>query len=100
MLSFYLKDKRIEGPGHPPVYIPESQDIQNEFSFWPRYDEFVEADPSLDARYHLYRGSRNQSVYGSDGPLYDRSARTESAAKSAERVHPMGTCGCLRTEPQ
>jgi hypothetical protein len=47
MLSFYLKNKRIEGPGHPPVYIPESQDIQNEFSFWPRYDEFVEADPSL-----------------------------------------------------
>jgi hypothetical protein len=46
MLSFYLKDKRREGPGHPPVYIPESQDIQNEFSFWPRYDEFVEADPS------------------------------------------------------
>ena len=47
MLSFYLTDKRSEGPGHPPVYIPESQDIQNEFSFWPRYDEFVEADPSL-----------------------------------------------------
>ena len=47
MLSFYLKNKRSEGPGHPPVYIPESQDIQNEFSFWPRYDEFVEADPSL-----------------------------------------------------
>jgi 4-amino-4-deoxy-L-arabinose transferase-like glycosyltransferase len=47
MLSFYLKDKRSEGPGHPPVYIPESQDIQNEFSFWPRYDEFVEADPSV-----------------------------------------------------
>jgi hypothetical protein len=46
LLSFYLKDKRVEGPGHPPVYIPESQDIQNEFSFWPRYDEFVEADPS------------------------------------------------------
>jgi dolichol-phosphate mannosyltransferase len=47
VLSFYLKDKRSEGPGHPPVYIPESQDIQNEFSFWPRYDEFVEADPSV-----------------------------------------------------
>jgi hypothetical protein len=46
LLSFYLKDKRLEGPGHPPVYIPESQDIENEFSFWPRYDEFVEADPS------------------------------------------------------
>jgi Dolichyl-phosphate-mannose-protein mannosyltransferase len=46
LLSFYLKDKRVEGPGHPPVYIPESQDLENEFSFWPRYDEFVEADPS------------------------------------------------------
>jgi hypothetical protein len=45
-LSFYLKDKRSEGPGHPPVYIPESQDIQNQFSFWPRYDEFLEADSS------------------------------------------------------
>ena len=42
-LSFYLRDKRVEGPGHPPVYIVESQAIQNQFSFWPRYDEFVEA---------------------------------------------------------
>ncbi len=29
------------------MYIPESQNIENEFSFWPRYDEFVEpADKS------------------------------------------------------
>jgi hypothetical protein len=46
ILSFYLADKQTEGPGDPPVYIPESQDIQSEFSFWPRYDEFVEPDPS------------------------------------------------------
>ena len=42
-LAFYLRDKRVEGPGHPPVYIIESQDIVNQFSFWPRYDQFVEA---------------------------------------------------------
>jgi hypothetical protein len=42
-ISFYLRDKRPEGRGHPPVYIVESQDIVNQFSFWPRYDEFVEA---------------------------------------------------------
>jgi hypothetical protein len=41
-ISFYLHDKRVEGPGHPPVYIPESQDLVNQFSFWPRYDQFVE----------------------------------------------------------
>jgi len=44
-ISFYLRDKRAEGPGHPPVYIPESQDMVNQFSFWPRYDEFVELKP-------------------------------------------------------
>jgi 4-amino-4-deoxy-L-arabinose transferase-like glycosyltransferase len=49
MLSFYLKDPRIEDPGHPPVYIPESQDIQNEFSFWPRYDEFIEPTDKTNA---------------------------------------------------
>jgi 4-amino-4-deoxy-L-arabinose transferase-like glycosyltransferase len=44
-ISFYLRDKRPEGPGHPPVYIIESQDMVNQFSFWPRYDEFVEIKP-------------------------------------------------------
>src|SRR3954453_22831231 len=44
-ISFYLHDKRVEGPGHPPVYIPESQDMVNQFSFWPRYDQFVELKP-------------------------------------------------------
>jgi hypothetical protein len=48
ILSFYLTDKQTEGPGDPPVYIPESQDIQSEFSFWPRYDEFVQPDPSAE----------------------------------------------------
>ena len=42
-ISFYLKDKRVEGPGHPPCYIIESQDLVNQFSFWPRYDQWVDA---------------------------------------------------------
>lgn len=41
ILAFYLADKRVESPGHPPVYVPESQNIENQFSFWRRYDEFV-----------------------------------------------------------
>jgi hypothetical protein len=41
-IAFYLRDKRAEAPGHPPIYIPESQNLVNQFSFWPRYDEFVE----------------------------------------------------------
>jgi Dolichyl-phosphate-mannose-protein mannosyltransferase len=46
-ISFYLRDKRVEGPGHPPAYIPESQDMVNQFSFWPRYDQFVELKPGV-----------------------------------------------------
>ncbi|HXY60640.1 MAG TPA: glycosyltransferase family 39 protein [Chthoniobacterales bacterium] len=41
-ISFYLKDKRVEGPGHPACYLVESQDLINQFSLWPRYDQFVE----------------------------------------------------------
>jgi hypothetical protein len=41
-LAFYMNDKRVEGPNHPPVYIPESQNLENQFSFWPRYDEITD----------------------------------------------------------
>jgi len=47
-ISFYLRDRRPEGPGHPPVYLVESQDLINEFSFWPRYDAFVDAPAKPD----------------------------------------------------
>ena len=40
-ISFYLREKRVERPNHPPVYLVESQAIENQFSLWPRYDEFV-----------------------------------------------------------
>src|SRR4051794_5845512 len=68
-LAFYLPEKRIEGPAHPPVYLVESQDIQNQFSFWPRYDEFVAA-PRLPAQ-------NEGDVYTEEGgvnPFVGRSA--------------------------
>src|SRR5207244_11328561 len=40
-ISFYLRDRRVEGPGHPPVYIPESQDMVNQIALWPRYYDFL-----------------------------------------------------------
>ena len=39
-LSYYLPEKRIEAPGHPPVYVPESPAAENQFHFWGRYDEY------------------------------------------------------------
>lgn len=41
-LAFYLPEKRVDSPGHPPVYYPESQAIENQYSLWGRYDEMIE----------------------------------------------------------
>ncbi len=41
-LCFYLPEKRIEAPGHPAVYVPESPVPENQFHFWGRYDEYEE----------------------------------------------------------
>ena len=43
-LNFYLADKRPEAPGHPAVYMPESQNIDTQFSFWSRYDQVLTAN--------------------------------------------------------
>ena len=45
-LNFYLPPRSVPGPGHPPVYLPESQNMETQFSFWPGYDDVV-AKPSL-----------------------------------------------------
>jgi hypothetical protein len=68
ILAFYLPDKRVEGPGHPPVYIPESQMIESQFSYWPRYDEFVSTPKGTqpaDAYYTEEQGTN---------PFMDRTA--------------------------
>lgn len=44
ILGNYMQPRRAELPGHPPVYIPESQAIENQFSFWSRYDEVEQLD--------------------------------------------------------
>ncbi len=40
-LNFYLPPRAVQGPDHPPVYLPESQNMENQFSFWPGYDQVV-----------------------------------------------------------
>ncbi len=43
-LGWYLPEKPLARAGDTPLYIPESQMIQNQYSFWPSYDTFDEAD--------------------------------------------------------
>jgi len=72
-ISFYLRDKRTEGPGHPPVYIVESQAMVNQFSFWPRYDEFVEAPPkSFPSGEDVYTEEKGTNLFVGRSALFIR----------------------------
>jgi len=93
-LSFYLRDKRLEGPGHPPVYIVESQDLLNQFSFWPRYDEFVEAPANVrPPDSEVYTEESGVNPFEGRSALYVQSSRTDdlphnitAAFQSTEKV--------------
>ena len=48
-LNFYLPVRPVQGPDHPPVYLPESQNLENQFSFWPGYDQVTVRPASPNA---------------------------------------------------
>jgi hypothetical protein len=81
--AFYFRDKRVEQPGHPPVYIVESQDISNQFSFWPRYDEFVvgERPPTPDGE-DAYTEEGGVNLFTGRSALYVQSSRKEEAPRN------------------
>jgi hypothetical protein len=81
-LAFYLRDKRPAGPGHPPVYLVESQDLANQFYLWPRYDEFVDAARAT--------GPKDADVYSEEGgtnPFFGRSALFIRDGRNGSLVH-------------
>jgi hypothetical protein len=94
-ISFYLQDKRVEGRGHPPVYIVESQDIVNQFSFWPRYDEFVEtpAPAANEPKEEAYTEEHGVNLFTGRSALFIRARRGKnvphnirSAFQSVEEI--------------
>lgn len=92
-LGYYLPEKPVEGPGHPPVYIPESQNIENQFSFWPRYDEFLKVDKSQmpqDAYYTEEAGinpfvGRN-ALYITDRPESKPASSVKNGFRGTEMI--------------
>jgi hypothetical protein len=80
-LGFYMTDHRVEGPGHPPIYLPESQDIESEFSFWPRYDEFVTPPPGTAPADSYYTEEQGVNLFQGRDALFI----TDEASKGSER---------------
>ena len=74
-LCFYLPEKRIEAPGHPAVYVPESPVPENQFHFWGRYDEYearkapVLNDQADSSEYGTSRFAGRSAIYVTDREL-------------------------------
>jgi hypothetical protein len=95
-IAFYLREKRVEGPGHPPVYIPESQDLVNQFSFWPRYDEFVPLKSGAPRpEGEVYTEENGVNLFVGRDALFVRDGQKQSvphAIRAAfQSVEPVGT---------
>jgi hypothetical protein len=99
-VSFYLKDKRLEGPGHPPCYLVESQDLVNEFSFWPRYDQFVNApqNPKQSADETFTEQKGVNLFVGRSALLIRNYAKgpSHNIRAAFESVEPIGTIALYR----
>ena len=89
-LAFHLHDRRAEGPGHPPVYVPESPFPENQYFFWPRYDENVARPAGARPKEEYYTEEMGDNAFLGRTALYitDRAEeRPPSAIKRGfERV--------------
>lgn len=75
-LNFYLPRDVAPAPdGRPPVFLPQSQSIESQFSFWPSYDEAAVAAPQSGAPADR-RPANAEEEFGAirDSPYIGRSA--------------------------
>ncbi len=71
-LDFYLPNETPYFPEYPHVFIPESPMIQNQFSFWNRYDRNIEVNEEERGIYGL--DARNGIGEESVNPFIEKSA--------------------------
>lgn len=69
VLGCYFPD----GGKYPPVFVPESPDISNQFGVWPSYGDFVESDVVADEYFKEQKGvnpflGRNAIYLGQELP--------------------------------
>jgi hypothetical protein len=69
-LAFYLKDKRPEGPGHPPIYIPAQPYFEDQFSFWHRYDELIDLPAGFQREDTIFTEEQGYNPFRGRSALY------------------------------
>lgn len=86
ILGFYFKEKRAEAPGHPSVYIVESQNIENEYSLWPRYDEFLTLPPGSKPADEYYTQEQGYNPFMGRNALYITDREEEKPPSGINRA--------------
>ena len=59
VLGYHLRNDFIPPAGHPTVYVRESQDISNQFAFWPSYADFTEISKIPSDEYFTEQQAEN-----------------------------------------
>lgn len=69
-LAFYMTDKRPAGPQHPPIYIPAQPYFEDQFSFWPRYDQLIDLPPDFQRDDTIYTEEQGYNPFKGHTALY------------------------------
>jgi hypothetical protein len=84
-LAFYMTDKRPEGPWHPPVYIPAQPYFEDQFSFWPRYDQLIDLPPGHVPEDTIYTEEQGYNPFKGRTALYITDRAEEKAPSSIQK---------------
>jgi hypothetical protein len=84
-LAFYMTDKRPESPGHPPVYIPAQPYFEDQFSFWPRYDQLIDLPPDYAREDTIYTEEQGYNPFKGRTALYITDREENNAPSSIKK---------------
>ena len=73
-LNFYLPPQAETAAGDPPVYLPESQNLETQFSFWPGYDQVTVTPAAVTSQTPLVGGAETEFRNVGTSPFIGHSA--------------------------
>ncbi len=89
-LSGHLTDPRREFSGHPAVYLPESQNIDGQFAYWPRYDAFVSGALSAGQETSYFTEQKGVNPFMGRTALFVTSSSTDRPPQNIRSA--FGSC--------
>ena len=73
---------RTEGPRHPSLYIPAQPYFEDQYSFWPRYDELIDFPVGFEREDALFTEEQGYNPFKGRTALYITDRAEENAPSS------------------